>query len=41
MVNETRLFDNKVKTQGQLSTLKIVNILVEFGRKMEATLVEM
>ena len=41
MVNEARLFDNEVKTEGHLSMSKIVNVLVEFGRKMEATLVEM
>ena len=41
VVNKACLFDNEVKTEGQLSTLKIVNVLVEFAKKMEATLVEM
>ena len=41
MVNKARLFDNEVKTEGQLSAPKIVNVLVEFKRKMEATLVKM
>ena len=40
-MNKARFFDNEVKTEGQLSTLKIVNVLVEFGQKMEATLVDM
>ena len=40
-MNKAQLFDNKVKTKGQLSTQKIVNIVVEFECKMEATLVEM
>ena len=31
VVNEAWLFDNKVKTEGQLSVLKIINVLVEFG----------
>ena len=41
MVNKAKLFDNEVKTEGQLLALKIVNVLVEFGRKMEVTLAEM
>lgn len=41
MVNEARLFKNELKTEDQLSVPKIINILVEFGRKMEAILVEM
>ena len=41
IVNKARLFDNEVKTEGQLYAPKIVNVLVEFGRKMEVTLVEM
>ena len=40
-INKARLFDNEVKIEDQLSAPKIVNILVEFGKKMEATLVEM
>ena len=41
VVNKAWFFDNKVKTEGQLSVSKIVNVLVEFGWKMEATLAEM
>ena len=41
VVNKAQLFDNEVKTEGQLSAPKIVNELVEFGQKMEVTLVEM
>ena len=41
VVNKARFFGNEVKTEGQLSALKIVNALVEFWRKMEATLIEM
>ena len=41
VVNKVHLFDNDVKNKGQLSTPKIITILVEFGCKMEATLVEM
>ena len=37
MVNKAYFFDNDVKT---LSTPKIITILVNFGCKMEATLVE-
>ena len=40
VVNKAHLFDNNVKTKGQLSAPKIIAILVNFGRKMEATLVE-
>ena len=40
-MNKAQLFDNEVKTEGQLSVPKIVNVLVEFRQKMEATLVEM
>ena len=41
VVNKTRLFNNEVKTKGQLFVPKIVTFLVEFGWKIEATLVEM
>ena len=41
IVNKARLFNNKVKTEGQLLAPKIVNVLVEFEQKMEATLVEL
>ena len=41
MVNKATFFVNEVKAEGQLSVPKIVNVLVEFKRKMEATLVEM
>ena len=40
VVNKAHLFDNDVKIEGQLSAPKIITILVIFGRKMEATLVE-
>ena len=40
-VNKARLFDNEVKIEGQLLAPKIVNVLVEFERKMEAVLAEM
>ena len=41
MVNKAWLFNNEVKTEGQFPAPKIDNILMEFGRKMEETLVEM
>ena len=40
VVNKAYLFDNEVKTEGQLSAPKIITILVNFGCKMEATLIE-
>ena len=40
-MNKAWFFNNEVKTEGQLLVPKIVNVLVEFGRKMEAILVEM
>ena len=41
VVNKAGLFNNKIKTEGQLSAPKIIIFLVEFGRRMEATLVKM
>ena len=41
IVNKAQLFDNEIKSEWQLLTSKIVNVLVEFVRKREATLVEM
>ena len=41
VLNKVRLFDNDVKTKGQLSVAKIIPILVNFGGKMEVILVEM
>ena len=40
ILNKACLFDNDVKTEGQLSTAKIILILVNFGRKMETVLVD-
>ena len=41
VVNKAWLFVKKMKTEEQLSTPKIINVLVEFGQKIEATLVVM
>ena len=41
VVNKARFFNNDIKTEGQLSAPKIVAVLVDFGCKMEAMLVEM
>ena len=41
VVNKAHLFDNDIKTRGQLSLPKIITILVEFGCRMEGTLAEM
>ena len=41
IINKAHLFNNDVKTERQLSTPKIIAILVNFGHKMEAILVEM
>ena len=41
MVTKAHLFDNEVKTEDHLSTQKIITVLVKYGHKMEATLVEM
>ena len=40
VLNKAHLFNNDIKTEGQLSTTKIISILVNFVRKMETTLVE-
>ena len=40
IMNKAYLFDNEVKTKEQLSAPKIIAILVNFGHKMDATLVE-
>ena len=40
-MNKAWFFDNKVKTEKQLSALEIINILVEIGQKMVAILEEM
>ena len=40
-MNKAHLFDNYVKTKEQLLAPKIIAILVNFGRKIEAILVEM
>ena len=39
-MNKAHLFDNYIKTEMPLSLPKVIAILVSFGRKMEATLVE-
>ena len=41
LVNKAHLFDNYSKTEILLSLPKVIAIQVSFGRKMEATLVEM
>ena len=41
VVTKAHLFDNEVKTENHLSTQKIITVLVKYGHKMEATLVEM
>ena len=40
ILNKAHLFDNDIKTKGQLSTAKIIPILVGFTLKMEAALVD-
>ena len=40
IMNKAYLFDNEVKTEGQLSAPKIIAIPVNFRCKMEATLIE-
>ena len=40
VLNKACLFDNDIKTEGQLSTAKIIPILVNFTMKMEAALVD-
>ena len=40
VLNKARLFDDDVKTGGEVSTAKIVKVLVSFSMKMDATLAE-
>ena len=40
-MNKAHFYDNEVKIEGQLLVPNIIAILVNFGHKMEATLVEM
>ena len=40
VLNKVSLFNNDIKTEGQLSTAKIIPILVNFACKMETMLVE-
>ena len=40
VLNKAHLFDNDIKTKGQLSIAKIIPILVKFILKMEAALVD-
>ena len=41
VINKARLFDNDIRTGGHPSAPKIIAVLVEFGRKMDATLADM
>ena len=41
VLNKARLFDQDVKTGGEVLATKIVKVLVSFSMKMDATLVEM
>ena len=40
VMNKAKLFDNDIKIKEQLSTPKIITILVDFGHKMEVILVK-
>ena len=40
VLNKAQLFDNNVKTGGEVSVAKIVKVLVNFSMKMDATLAE-
>ena len=40
VLNKVRLFDEDIKTEGEVSTAKIVKVLVTFTRKMETVLVD-
>ena len=41
VLNKARLFDNDVKTGGEVSAAKIIHVLVSFTMKMETILGEM
>ena len=41
VLNKAQLFDDNIKTGGEVSTAKIVKVLVSFSMKMDATLAEM
>ena len=40
VLNKARFFDEDIKTKGEVSTAKIVKVLVTFTRKMEIALVD-
>ena len=40
IMNKARFFDNDMKTEGKLSAPRFITIMVDFRRKIEATLVE-
>ena len=40
VLNKARLFDNDVKSEGEVSAAKVIPVLVSFTMKMEATLAE-
>ena len=40
IINKAWLFDKDVKTEGEISTAKIIKVLVSFTRKVETALVE-
>ena len=40
VLNKARLFDNDIKTEGEIAAAKIIPILVVFTQKMEAALVD-
>ena len=40
IVNNVRLFDEDIKTEGEVSAAKIIKVLVTFTRKMETALVD-
>ena len=40
VLNKAHLFDNDIKAEGQLSAQNVITILVNFGHKMEAILVD-
>ena len=39
-MNKARLFDNDIKTEGEVSTAKIIPILVSFTMEMEVALMD-
>ena len=41
VLNKARIFDDDVKTRGEVSAAKIIKVLVSFSMRMDATLAEM